>query len=263
MGNSPMNREAFIRIIKALQEQKQREEKFSEAIQQAFVGAGELAEFHTASNFTPPTNVMVDQILEALSYGFVGKNQTQEEAYDHINYFFYELEMMNYVFMEPVSEDNQFEVQPVPAYYHSKDGTKRPLATPEDLYNSLVYEMTAERPVESKKTPVETPSETIDPMLDDPAFRAMYDRVIKVIDEHLGLTADDTKIHIAPTNDICNDFGMYSADSLDYVEILMALETEFGYTFSDDDFDEIKINPTPLAITKWIANKIGLNASQS
>lgn len=257
-----MNQEAFVRIIKALQEQKQREEKFSETIQQAFVNAGELAEFHTPDNFNPPTNVMVDQILEALSFGFVGENQTQEEAHDHINYFFYELEMMNYVFLEPVGEDNQFEVQPVPAYYHSKDGTKRPLATPEDLYNSLVYEMTAERPVEPKKALAETPSETIDPMLDDPAFRAMYDRVVKVIDEHLGLS-ENTQIHIAPTNDIFNDFGMYSADSLDYVEILIALETEFGYAFSDDDLDKIKTNPTPLAITKWIANKTGLNASQS
>ena len=258
-----MNQEAFVRIIKALQEQKQREEKFSETIQQAFTDAGELAEFHTADNFTPPTNVMVDQILEALSYGFVGENQTQEEAYDHINYFFYELEMMNYVFMEPVDPEVPFEVEPVPAYYQSKDGKKLPLATPEDLYNSLVYEMTAKRPVESKNAPAETPSETIDPMLDDPAFRAMYDRVVRIIDEHLGLTADDTKIHIAPTNDICNDFGIYSADSLDYVEILMALEKEFGQTLSGDDFDEIKANPTPLAITKWIVNKIGLNASQS
>lgn len=151
MNEVTINKETFVKIIKALQEQKKREEIFAEAIQNAFVGAGELSEFHASENFTPPTNVMIDQILEALSFGFVGTNQTQEDAYNHINYFFYELSLMDYIFMEPVSEDNAFEVHPVPAYYHSKDGEKLPLATPEDLYNSLVYEMTAKRPVESNK----------------------------------------------------------------------------------------------------------------
>ena len=155
MNEVTINKETFVKIIKALQEQKQREEKFSETIQQAFTDAGELAEFHTVDSFTPPTNVMVDQILEALSFGFVGTNQTQEDAYNHINYFFYELSLMDYIFIDPVSEDNDFEVHPVPAYYHSKDGEKLPLATPEDLYNSLVYEMTAKRPVKSKEVPVE------------------------------------------------------------------------------------------------------------
>ena len=144
---TPMNQETFVRIIKALQEQKQREETFSKSIQQAFVDAGDLAEFHTPESFNMPTGVMVDQILEALSFGFIGDNQTQEEAYDHINYYFYELEMMNYMFLEPINPDDPMRVEPVPSYYISKDGSKQPLATPEDLYNSLVHEMTAKRPV--------------------------------------------------------------------------------------------------------------------
>lgn len=144
---TPMNQESFVRIIKALQEQKQREETFSKSIQQAFVDAGDLAEFHTPESFNMPTGVMVDQILEALSFGFIGDNQTQEEAYDHINYYFYELEMMNYMFLEPINPDDPMRVEPVPSYYISKDGSKQPLATPEDLYNSLVYEMTAKHPV--------------------------------------------------------------------------------------------------------------------
>lgn len=144
---TPMNQESFVRIIKALQEQKQREETFSKSIQQAFVDAGDLAEFHTPESFNMPTGVMVDQILEALSFGFIGDNQTQEEAYDHINYYFYELEMMNYMFLEPINPDDPMRVEPVPSYYISKDGSKQPLATPEDLYNSLVHEMTAKRPV--------------------------------------------------------------------------------------------------------------------
>lgn len=261
-----MNCEVFVRIIKALQEQKNREEKFSETIQQAFTDAGELAEFHTPDNFNPPTNVMIDQILEALSYGFVGVNQTQEEAYDHINYFFYELEMMNYVFMEPVDPKIPFEVEPVPAYYQSKDGKKLPLATPEDLYNSLVYEMTAKRPVESVETPAETPSETpsetssetIDPMLDDPAFRVIYDRVVGAIDDRLGLSEDN--LILTPVTNIRSDLGVYSADSLDCVELIMHLENEFGVSFNDNEYDTICNNPSPLSITKWIVNKIGIQA---
>lgn len=143
---TPMNQEAFVQIIKALQEQREREEKFSQSIQQAFIDAGELADFHNSESFRIPTGVLVDQILEALSFGFVGDNQTQEEAYDHINYFFYELEMTNYTFLEPIDPSEPFRVEPVPAYYFSKDGTRLPLATPEDLYNSLVHEMTAKRP---------------------------------------------------------------------------------------------------------------------
>lgn len=248
-----INKETFVKIIKALKEQKQREETFSEAIQKAFIDAGELAEFHTPDNFNPPTNVMVDQILEALSFGFVGENQTQEEAYDHINYFFYELEMMNYVFMEPSDpEHNNFVVEPVPAYYHSKDGQKLPLSTPEELYDSLVYEMTAERPSEAK-----TPSESIDPMLDNPAFKAMYDKVVKVIDDKLGVTEQGENIY--PTTNIFTDLSpICTADSLDGVEIVMALENELGQTFSDDEWDDLQANATPLAITKWIVDKIGL-----
>lgn len=151
--HTPMNQETFVRIIAALQEQRQREETFSKSIQQAFIDAGELEDFHNSESFRIPTGVMVDQILEALSFGFVGDNQTQEEAYDHINYFFYELEMMNYTFFEPINPDEPFQVEPVSAYYFSKDGTKLPLATPEDLYNSLVHEMTAKRPEVKPDTP--------------------------------------------------------------------------------------------------------------
>lgn len=253
MNEVTINKETFVKIIKALQEQKNREETFAEAIQNAFVVAGELPEFHASENFTPPTNVMIDQILEALSFGFVGTNQTQEDAYNHINYFFYELSLMDYVFMEPVSEDNRFEVHPVPAYYHSKDGTKLPLATPEDLYNSLVYEMTAKRPVESKDA-----QEDVDSIMNSAVFVEMYNRVVKIINDKLGLTENGTKIHVAPTNNICRDFGIYSAGSHACAEILMAINNEFGQKFSKDDFKEIETNPTPLAITKWFVSKIGL-----
>lgn len=143
---NPMNQETFVRIIAALQEQRQREETFSKSIQQAFIDAGELEDFHNSESYHIPTSVLVDQILEALSFGFVGDNQTQEEAYDHINYFFYELEMTDYTFLEPIDSSEPFRMEPVPAYYFSKDGTRLPLVTPEDLYNSLVHEMTAKRP---------------------------------------------------------------------------------------------------------------------
>ena len=245
-----MNQEAFVQIIEALQEQKHREEKFTEAIRAAFIDAGGIPDFHNADSFTPPTGVMVDKILEALSFGFIGANQTQEEAYDHINYFFYELDMMNYMFMEPEDPSIPFDVKPVPAYYISKDGSRLPLATPVDLYNSLVYEMTANRPGNSNTT-----QESVESILDDPEFRKLYDMVVDVIDNNLGVT--ELGGNIDPTTNIFTDVGpLCRADSLNSVEIIMSLENRLGRTFSDEDWEELQGTATPLAITQWIFSRL-------
>ena len=78
------------------------------------------------------------------------------------------------------------------------------------------------------------------------------------INDKLGLTENGTKIHVAPNNNICHDFGIYSAGSRTCAEILIAINKEFGQKLSKDDFNEIETNPTPLAITKWFVSKIGL-----
>ena len=59
------------------------------------------------------------------------------------------------------------------------------------------------------------------------------DRIRKIIVEKLGV--EDSKV--LPDASFINDLG---ADSLDSVEIVMALEEEFGIEFADDDAETIK-----------------------
>lgn len=253
-----MNRETFVRIINTLKEQKQREEKFSKAMVQAFVDAGECGDFYHESSFNPPTNVMIDQILQALSYSFVNENQTQEVAYDHINYYFYELDIMDYMFLEPVdSQAGSFEARMVPAYYHSKDGTKIPLVTPEDLYDSLVYEMTCSATTPSTKEPDNQLSSTLESeFIYKPEFLDILTEVRRIISDHLGIPEDIQDI-LNNDTDIRNDLGKYSADSLDDVEILMELEQQFNISIPSHEFDTILSKPTPLSMSFFVAQKLG------
>ena len=57
-------------------------------------------------------------------------------------------------------------------------------------------------------------------------------RVIKIISEQVGV--DESQIK--PVNSIAADFG---ADSLDLVEIIMALEDEFGLQLPDDECEKV------------------------
>lgn len=59
------------------------------------------------------------------------------------------------------------------------------------------------------------------------------DRVKQLIAEHLNKPAEE----ITEEKEIVKDLG---ADSLDIVEMLMALEDEFGVTVSDEDAVNIK-----------------------
>jgi len=58
-------------------------------------------------------------------------------------------------------------------------------------------------------------------------------RTLRVFKEQLGFTATDIKM----TDAINEDLG---ADSLDEVEIVMAIEEEFGIEISDEDAMKIK-----------------------
>lgn len=133
-----MTQTTFEGIINALREQKARQEKFCQAIQRAFVDAGECEDFRDPDSYEPPTNTMMDSILEALAHDFVSDKQSYTQALDNINYWFYELDLMDYQFTEPVGGDSM-EHQAVPAYIVHEDGTKLPMVTPADLYNTLVY----------------------------------------------------------------------------------------------------------------------------
>ena len=61
---------------------------------------------------------------------------------------------------------------------------------------------------------------------------ATVDKVKSIIVEQLGVKAED----ITPEASFINDLG---ADSLDTVELVMALEEEFGIEIPDEDAEKI------------------------
>lgn len=61
----------------------------------------------------------------------------------------------------------------------------------------------------------------------------MYEKVCALLADQLGIPADSIK----PTDDITADLN---ADSIDVVEMLMALEDEYGVKLPEESFDRIK-----------------------
>ena len=61
----------------------------------------------------------------------------------------------------------------------------------------------------------------------------MQDKVIKIIEEQLGVESD----RIKPEASFIDDLG---ADSLDIVELVMAMEEEFEIEIPDEDAENLK-----------------------
>ena len=61
----------------------------------------------------------------------------------------------------------------------------------------------------------------------------MFEEVCKMLGEQLGIAADS----IRPEQEVVKDLG---ADSLDVVELMMALEDEHGITLPEDEIEKIK-----------------------
>ena len=61
---------------------------------------------------------------------------------------------------------------------------------------------------------------------------AIAERVIKIVIEHMGVYPDK----VTPEASFLDDLG---GDSLDVVELVMALEDEFGITIPDADAEKI------------------------
>ena len=63
--------------------------------------------------------------------------------------------------------------------------------------------------------------------------QVMYEKVCKMLAEQLDISADT----ITPQSEVVKDLG---ADSLDVVELMMALEDEYGITLPEGDVENVK-----------------------
>ena len=61
----------------------------------------------------------------------------------------------------------------------------------------------------------------------------MYEKVCKMLAEQLDIAADT----ITPQSEVVKDLG---ADSLDVVELMMALEDEYGITLPEGEVENVK-----------------------
>ena len=61
----------------------------------------------------------------------------------------------------------------------------------------------------------------------------MFEEICKILGEQLGIAPDG----IRPEQEVVKDLG---ADSLDVVELMMALEDEHGITLPEEDIEKIK-----------------------
>lgn len=61
----------------------------------------------------------------------------------------------------------------------------------------------------------------------------MFEKVCKMLADQLGIAADT----ITPEAEVIKDLG---ADSLDVVELMMAIEEEYGITLPDGEVENIK-----------------------
>ncbi len=74
----------------------------------------------------------------------------------------------------------------------------------------------------------------------------IYEKVQKIVAEQLGVDASE----VTPQASFANDLG---ADSLDTVELVMALEEEFDVEIPDEAAEEIA---TVQAAVDYISNKV-------
>lgn len=73
----------------------------------------------------------------------------------------------------------------------------------------------------------------------------MQDKITKIIEEQLGVESD----RIKPEASFIDDLG---ADSLDIVELVMAMEEEFEIEIPDEDAEGLK---TVQDVTTYLQNK--------
>ncbi|TMI73614.1 MAG: acyl carrier protein [Bacillati bacterium ANGP1] len=81
---------------------------------------------------------------------------------------------------------------------------------------------------------------------------SIFDRVKNIVVEQLGVAADE----VSPGSSFVDDLG---ADSLDVVELVMALEEEFGVEIPDEDAEKIA---TVGEAVKYVEAHMGEHATE-
>lgn len=77
--------------------------------------------------------------------------------------------------------------------------------------------------------------------------KTIEEKVYDIIVEQLGVHSD----LVIPSASFCDDLG---TDSLDVVELVMAVEEEFGIEIQDEDAEKIK---TVGEAVKYVEEKVG------
>ena len=72
----------------------------------------------------------------------------------------------------------------------------------------------------------------------------MFEKVCKMLADQLGIPADTIK----PESEVIKDLG---ADSLDVVELMMAIEDEYGITLPDGEVENIIAAAMGAAVFVW------------
>jgi acyl carrier protein len=68
-------------------------------------------------------------------------------------------------------------------------------------------------------------------------MKSTFDRIKKLVAEQLGLSYDNLDDNVKPESSLVGDLG---ADSLDTIEMVMALEDEFGIEIPNEHAEKIK-----------------------
>lgn len=87
---------------------------------------------------------------------------------------------------------------------------------------------------------------------EDPETKRKKDMLFSKVKPILAQQLEVDENKIIPTSDIVEDLG---ADSLDSVEIIMALEDEFGIEIPDEDAEKMKIIDDILT---YLSEKVNL-----
>ena len=139
-----MKKGAFINIMDALQRQVKRNEKFADKIRKAYIEAGECEDFREANAYYPPTDKMMDRIIQGLAMEMSNKNHTYEQSLDLINWFVYEQdfgESIEIAIKKDWGSFQEMENEPVSAAYYMRGDKKIYCRNAAELYDALMMEM--------------------------------------------------------------------------------------------------------------------------